>query len=166
MWGRQVETTWWNSGVKMSSSQDWDIRLVVDRMNTLTIFVCHCSSFGVFRYMFNFHQVVAVSKIIVNKAYDSVTKENDLALLKLKQPLVFNQYVRPIDLWMAPLPLFSKCTITGWGATRESKELFWVTEGTNWMRESKCWLFPQFIRWSSSYHITRGERDRHGRWDL
>uniref|UniRef100_A0A673BHC0 Zgc:55888 n=1 Tax=Sphaeramia orbicularis TaxID=375764 RepID=A0A673BHC0_9TELE len=63
---------------------------------------------------------VGVSMIITHKAYNILTKENDLALLKLQQQLMFNEYVRPIDLWMAPLPMYSKCTITGWGSTREN----------------------------------------------
>ncbi|XP_030004202.1 serine protease hepsin-like [Sphaeramia orbicularis] len=68
----------------------------------------------------NGQQTVGVSMIITHKAYNILTKENDLALLKLQQQLMFNEYVRPIDLWMAPLPMYSKCTITGWGSTREN----------------------------------------------
>lgn len=62
--------------------------------------------------------------IINHHGYNTKTKERDMALLKLQQPLVFNQFIRPIDIWMTPLPLFRKCTITGWGSTRESEEMF------------------------------------------
>ncbi|XP_059181948.1 ovochymase-1 [Centropristis striata] len=67
-------------------------------------------------------QLVGVSMIINHRDYNTRTKESDLALLKLQQPLVFNHFVRPIDVWMAPLPLppLRRCTITGWGATREN----------------------------------------------
>ncbi|KAM7367456.1 hypothetical protein PAMP_015356 [Pampus punctatissimus] len=65
-------------------------------------------------------QLVGVSLIISHHGYNARTKESDMALLKLQQPLVFNQFVRPIDVWMSPLPLFRRCTITGWGSTREN----------------------------------------------
>ncbi|XP_040886209.1 ovochymase-1 [Toxotes jaculatrix] len=65
-------------------------------------------------------QLVGVSVIITHYGYNAQTKERDMALLKLQQPLVFNLFVRPIDIWMTPLPLFRKCSITGWGSTREN----------------------------------------------
>ncbi|XP_044042526.1 ovochymase-1 isoform X2 [Siniperca chuatsi] len=65
-------------------------------------------------------QLVGVSTIISHHSYNTQTKENDVALLRLQQPLVFNQFVRPINVWMAPLPPFTMCTITGWGSTREN----------------------------------------------
>lgn len=68
----------------------------------------------------NGQQVVAVSIIISHKDYNSQTKERDMALLKLKQPLVFNEFVRPINIWMSSLPLLTECTTTGWGSTREN----------------------------------------------
>uniref|UniRef100_A0A3Q0R2L5 Ovochymase 1 n=1 Tax=Amphilophus citrinellus TaxID=61819 RepID=A0A3Q0R2L5_AMPCI len=52
--------------------------------------------------------------------YNTQSKESDVALLKLEKPLEFNHFVRPIDIWMTPLPLLMKCTITGWGSTREN----------------------------------------------
>merc|ERR1719430_2038949 len=39
-----------------------------------------------------------VSNIIIHKNYNSKTLNNDIALLKLKTPVSFNQYVRPICL--------------------------------------------------------------------
>ncbi|XP_062239190.1 ovochymase-1 isoform X2 [Platichthys flesus] len=52
--------------------------------------------------------------------FQSRTKENDVALLKLQEPLVFTNSIRPINIWTSPLPLFKGCTITGWGTTREN----------------------------------------------
>ena len=69
-------------------------------------------------------QVVGVSKIISHRGYNSRTKENDVSLLKLQKPLVFNQFIRPIDIWMSPLSPSRNCTITGWGSTRESELVF------------------------------------------
>ncbi|XP_056879363.1 ovochymase-1 isoform X1 [Takifugu flavidus] len=65
-------------------------------------------------------QVVGVSGIINHHHYNTRTKENDLSLLRLQQPLLFNHLVRPIDIWTGTLPSFSMCTITGWGSTREN----------------------------------------------
>ncbi|XP_041819476.1 ovochymase-1 isoform X2 [Chelmon rostratus] len=65
-------------------------------------------------------QVVGVSVIISHHGYNTRTKAGDMALLKLQQPLVFGRFVRPIDVWMTPLPPFRNCTITGWGSTREN----------------------------------------------
>ncbi|KAF6738432.1 Transmembrane protease serine 9 [Oryzias melastigma] len=65
-------------------------------------------------------QLVQVLKIIIHHQYNTRTKDCDLALVKLERPLIFNQFVRPIDLWMTPLPEHMKCTITGWGSTHEN----------------------------------------------
>ncbi|CAL9682615.1 unnamed protein product [Knipowitschia caucasica] len=65
-------------------------------------------------------QVVAVSRIISHTDYNPRTKEHDIALLKLQKRLVFNEFVRPIHIWMRSLPLFTECTITGWGSSREN----------------------------------------------
>ncbi|XP_013887662.1 ovochymase-1 isoform X2 [Austrofundulus limnaeus] len=65
-------------------------------------------------------QLVKVSRLVSHHGYDTKTKESDVALLKLEHPLVFNEFVRPIDVWMGPLLDLTKCTITGWGSTREN----------------------------------------------
>ncbi|XP_047431441.1 ovochymase-1 isoform X2 [Mugil cephalus] len=65
-------------------------------------------------------QLVGVSRIVSHLNYSVRTKEGDVALLKLQQPLVFNRFVRPIDVWMSPLPQTRKCSVTGWGSTREN----------------------------------------------
>lgn len=75
------------------------------------------------RSFFCSSQLLKVSRIICHHGYDTKTKESDVALLKLEHPLVFNEFVRPIDIWMSPLPDLMKCTITGWGSTRESQNL-------------------------------------------
>uniref|UniRef100_A0A3B5AFZ2 Transmembrane protease serine 9-like n=1 Tax=Stegastes partitus TaxID=144197 RepID=A0A3B5AFZ2_9TELE len=55
-----------------------------------------------------------------HRGYNSRTKDYDIALLKLQRPLEFGRFVRPIDVWMSALPLLGRCTVTGWGSTRES----------------------------------------------
>ncbi|XP_071242615.1 transmembrane protease serine 9-like [Salvelinus alpinus] len=65
-------------------------------------------------------QLVGVSKIVTHKDYNRMTKMHDIALVKLKTPLVFNQCVRPIEIWMRPIEPKKQCTVTGWGTTREN----------------------------------------------
>ncbi|KAG7259321.1 hypothetical protein CRUP_000800 [Coryphaenoides rupestris] len=40
--------------------------------------------------------------------------------LRLREPLRFNTYVRPIEIWMSPVQPSMSCTVTGWGSTREN----------------------------------------------
>ncbi|XP_051811212.1 ovochymase-1 isoform X2 [Acanthochromis polyacanthus] len=65
-------------------------------------------------------QLVGVSVIFSHHGYNPRTKDLDVALLKLQQPLEFGLFVRPIDVWMSALPLLGRCTVTGWGSTREN----------------------------------------------
>ncbi|KAI5093953.1 ovochymase-1 precursor, partial [Silurus meridionalis] len=65
-------------------------------------------------------QTAKVAKIITHVNYNSVTKENDIALLKLQTPLMFDECVRPIPVWSGDSALVNKCTVTGWGFTSES----------------------------------------------
>ncbi|XP_030627660.1 ovochymase-1 [Chanos chanos] len=64
-------------------------------------------------------QVTKVAEIIVHKGYSKRTKEHDIALLKLETPLMINECVRPIPILQSE-PSMMKCTVTGWGATREN----------------------------------------------
>lgn len=82
--------------------------------------------------------------IFIHHSYNTESKESDIALVKLEKPLEFNHFVRPIDIWMTPLPLLMKCTITGWGSTRESEEMFAVHRKLGFFRcdLSLCVLSP------------------------
>lgn len=104
-------------------------------------------------------QVVGVAGIINHHHYNTRTKENDLSLLKLQQPLLFNHLVRPIDIWSAPLPSFSMCTITGWGSTRES-EFCLETQLSSATAADPGLKNVLFCRRASSSPSPGGERDR------
>jgi secreted trypsin-like serine protease len=63
-----------------------------------------------------------VEQILVNKKYDASTFDNDIALVKLQQPLVLGANVQPIP----PISASEEQTlgnkslfVTGWGATQE-----------------------------------------------
>ncbi|XP_072470873.1 transmembrane protease serine 2 isoform X3 [Notamacropus eugenii] len=62
-----------------------------------------------------------VQKVISHPSYDSKTKNNDVALMKLQTPFVFNDKIRPVCL-PNPGMMFEPtqlCWISGWGATYE-----------------------------------------------
>ncbi|XP_036392367.1 transmembrane protease serine 2-like [Megalops cyprinoides] len=58
--------------------------------------------------------------LIVSNAYNSETKNNDIALMKLKEPLTMSNFVKPVCLPNVGLNFAAPrmCWISGWGATR------------------------------------------------
>lgn len=68
-------------------------------------------------------KTVKVEKIFSHENYIQKTNENDVALLKLQNPLMFNECVRPVAIWNGDVPSEETCAVTGWGAIRESKLL-------------------------------------------
>lgn len=62
-----------------------------------------------------------VEKVIVHPSYETKTKNFDVALMKLRVPLAFNDKVRPVCLPNPGLQLAPRqsCWISGWGATSE-----------------------------------------------
>ena len=46
----------------------------------------------------NFYQILQVEKIIMHPHYDGTTVVNDIALIKLKYPVVMNEYVSTVCL--------------------------------------------------------------------
>lgn len=75
-------------------------------------------------------QITKVSHVIKHKEYDASTMKNDIALMKMKIPLSFNRWVRPIclpaqgrssmkDDWVFGPAAGTLCTTLGWGAIRE-----------------------------------------------
>nr|CAD7266640.1 unnamed protein product [Timema shepardi] len=64
-------------------------------------------------------QLRAVSGVSAHSKYDRTVMKNDLALLRLKDSLRLNRWVRQICLpRVSPRP-FTVCTAVGWGATKE-----------------------------------------------
>uniref|UniRef100_G3VC91 Peptidase S1 domain-containing protein n=1 Tax=Sarcophilus harrisii TaxID=9305 RepID=G3VC91_SARHA len=67
------------------------------------------------------HQIVKVSDILVHENYSGVLHGNDIALLRLAQPVNFTEYVQPICLPRAnhSFPHGASCWATGWGHVQE-----------------------------------------------
>ena len=66
-------------------------------------------------------QIIPIDKIIVHPNYNPpVTSfDYDVALIKLKEPITFNNDVRPVCLPTMDFPPGTNCYVSGWGATRE-----------------------------------------------
>jgi hypothetical protein len=76
-------------------------------------------------------QIIPVSNVINHNRYNRLDMKNDIAMLKVAQPLLFNRWVKPIcmpgpgrvtddDKWVwGPKPDTTFCTVVGWGAVRE-----------------------------------------------
>ncbi|KAM9253032.1 transmembrane protease serine 2 [Dugong dugon] len=77
---------------------------------------------GILRQSLMFYEYgYQVAKVISHPNYDSKTKNNDIALMKLQTPLTFNDRIRPVclpNLGMMLEPT-QTCWISGWGATQE-----------------------------------------------
>lgn len=77
---------------------------------------------GILRQSFMFYgSGYRVEKVISHPNYDSNTKNNDIALMKLQAPLTFTDKVKPVCLPNPGLMLepTQPCWISGWGATYE-----------------------------------------------
>lgn len=66
-------------------------------------------------------QVRKVEALLLHEHYDGTTNTNDIALIKLAEPLVMNEMVKPIELpgQMELVDANTLCTTTGWGYTVE-----------------------------------------------
>ncbi|KAJ8793569.1 hypothetical protein J1605_003577 [Eschrichtius robustus] len=77
---------------------------------------------GILRQSFMFYgNGYRVAKVISHPNYDSQTKNNDIALMKLQTPLTFNDRVKPVCLPNPGMMLepTQSCWISGWGSTYE-----------------------------------------------
>lgn len=87
--------------------------------------VCVCSSLPVTAFMgrqsqqgFNPNQVFrSVVQTIIHPAYNPITFDNDVALLRLSSPVFFNNFIGPICLAASGSTFFTETDgwVTGWG---------------------------------------------------
>ena len=62
-------------------------------------------------------QTIVMKRYIVHNDYNSTTIDNDIALVELKDDVVFTDHVSPICLPTTDAPDETKCFTTGWGTT-------------------------------------------------
>jgi len=60
-------------------------------------------------------KTIRVSQIIYHPDFSWYTLNNDIALVKLKEPVTFTNYIQPICLAPREAPDGASCYITGWG---------------------------------------------------
>uniref|UniRef100_A0AAR2LQ83 Peptidase S1 domain-containing protein n=1 Tax=Pygocentrus nattereri TaxID=42514 RepID=A0AAR2LQ83_PYGNA len=60
-------------------------------------------------------QTIRPEKFILHPDYNKDTLDNDLMLVKLSQPAVFNEYVQPIPLATTCSKEGEQCVVSGWG---------------------------------------------------
>ena len=68
----------------------------------------------------SYHLSISPDDIVIFHDYDSYTNDGDLALIRLSQDVVYNDYVRPACLDEGDAnetKAFNRCVTTGWGDT-------------------------------------------------
>ncbi|XP_070823425.1 trypsin-1 [Chaetodon trifascialis] len=68
----------------------------------------------------NTEQFIRSSRVIRHPKYNAYNIDNDIMLIKLSEPAVFNQYVQPVALPTRCAPAGTMCTVSGWGSTMSS----------------------------------------------
>ncbi|XP_017770035.1 PREDICTED: coagulation factor X-like isoform X2 [Nicrophorus vespilloides] len=92
-----------------------------------------------------------ISMIFPHPEYNSRTYANDIALLKLVNPAVFTDYVRPICLWSEDADLNSVMnkpgTVVGWGFDETGKVTEELTQANMPVvsKETCIYSFPEFF---------------------
>ena len=72
------------------------------------------------RYRDKYEQIIPIEKLIIHSGYDANSLDNDIALLKLKNPIQYTARALPVCLPSSDPPeAGTECWITGWGALKE-----------------------------------------------
>uniref|UniRef100_A0A671Q1D3 trypsin n=1 Tax=Sinocyclocheilus anshuiensis TaxID=1608454 RepID=A0A671Q1D3_9TELE len=64
-------------------------------------------------------QRIGAEKVIPHPKYNDYTSDNDFMLIQLKEPAIFNEYVKPIPLATRCSSAGEQCLVSGWGRTEE-----------------------------------------------
>ena len=71
-----------------------------------------------------YEQLRPVSHIILHPGYVDAGFLNDISLLRLRDPVQFSDFVRPVCLPPAPIRDGRLCTVVGWGQLFEVGRIF------------------------------------------
>ncbi|XP_078507128.1 trypsin-like [Lissotriton helveticus] len=69
-------------------------------------------------------QFTYVEKAIPHSGFNRQTYENDIMLLKLATPAVYNEYVRALPLPTSCVPEGTDCVVSGWGTLSSPEDTF------------------------------------------
>ncbi|XP_037911851.1 trypsin-like isoform X2 [Hermetia illucens] len=71
-----------------------------------------------------FRQIIAAKGIVVHENYDTTTDANDLAMIQLRKPAIFNRNVGKMTLAKKVPPKDTACTVIGFGVTTNKTDDF------------------------------------------
>jgi len=65
-------------------------------------------------------QKLPSSSTMVHKQYEDKYLHFDIAVLRLRKPLIFNDYVQPVCIPTTPPDAGTDCVAIGWGKTKST----------------------------------------------
>eukprot|EP00795_Rhopilema_esculentum_P012446 gene12446-3115_t len=94
--------------------------------------------------------VVKIEKIIVHEKFSTLTKDYDIALLKLAKPVKFSRNIRPVCVFSRTA--LTDCTVAGWGDNKNPEKKVDVLQDVK--RGAFCLLSSWEIRVKGAFtHI-------------
>uniref|UniRef100_A0A8C9SEK5 trypsin n=1 Tax=Scleropages formosus TaxID=113540 RepID=A0A8C9SEK5_SCLFO len=98
------------------NSQKWQVFLTYDdgQRWLYEIYIFHLGEHDLYAEE-GTEQRIFVEKAIRHPGYSSSNYDNDIMLIKLKQPAVFNEFVHPIPLASSCARPGEACLVSGWG---------------------------------------------------
>lgn len=79
--------------------------------------------------MDGFEQNTTIEEIITHPKYNRIANHDyDVALVKLKNPIKYNNHVRPVCLAKSDFDTGTNCYVTGWGYTSEDGNIAQVCD--------------------------------------
>lgn len=96
-----------------------------------------------------------VERILVHERWSMNNLNNDIALIKLRNPIQFNDYVQPVCLPENDVTIGTKCYITGWGKTFHPGDMTSILQQTDLSIVSKDTCY-RFNRKSIPITVTNG----------
>jgi len=71
---------------------------------------------------------IQAERIVQHPSYNPRTLDNDIALIKVNRPIMFNNNVQPVCLTPSEFRAGSNCYITGWGKIRHPGNMHYILQ--------------------------------------